>query len=289
MRVNAGTWTFLAPPGLQDVTGYSFKARGARELLDVQAASMPDDAHDLDSLLAARRLELESGLPGAFTIAGEGTAQLAGLAARTLTFGFSDGGEASCERWALAQETRDSYIQIAYAADADDEQAEARFEHVLASASRTDAASPTPAGFVRRWAGCMWLDVPAHLEPPRRYHYLASDEALRLEVAVYAEQAAPSIARELQQDTARGESIAGSTSRDLVAGAIRGTLYTYTRSRSDGRVTIEESVRRAQLAAWRGTVVHLLGRARRGDEAPLDAAVMAVIHSLEQVPAVGGP
>lgn len=288
MRVYAGTWSFLAPPGLQDVTGYSFKARGARELLDVQAARMPDDAHDLDSLLAARRLELEGGLPGAFTIAGEGTAQFAGLAARTLTFGFTDGGEASCERWALAQDTRDSYVQIAYAAPADADEAQARFDHALASASLTDATSATPGGWARRWAGCLWLDVPEHLDPPRRYHYLASDEALRVEVAVHAERLAPSITRELQQDTARGESITGSTSREFVAGAIRGQLYTYTRSRSDGRATIEESVRRAQIAAWRGSAVHLFGRARRGDEALLEATVLAILQSLEQV-AVRGP
>lgn len=281
MFITVDTFRFVPPTGFTDVTGYTFKAHDAGELLDVSAGLLPAGTYTLDALLAARRDELELGLPGSIRIDGEGATVLAGLPARTLAFSFSDRGRPIREHWVLALDTVDSYIQLSSSALAQDEAARTRFAHVVSSASWTEAASPVPAGWVRRWAGKLWLDVPLHLHLPRTYQFNSADEAIRLEVAHFRDGVPPSIERELAQDTARGEVVTSRSSRELRVGPLRGTLHAFTLSGVEDDVTIDDVVRRAHFDVAH-CAVHIYGRARRTDEGALDAAFNGLTASLEQ-------
>lgn len=281
MLIDVDTFRFATPPAFIDVTGYCFKAHGRKELLDVGASVLPEGVDTLDALFAERRGELLLGLPGV-RIDREGATRLAGLPARTLDFSFSDGAGRASERWVLALDTPESYIQLSCAAPSEDEAAWTRFEHVVESASLTGATAPAPPGWVRRWAGKLWLDVPVHLGLPRTYQFLSIDEAIRIEVAHFRDGAAPAIDDELAQDTAHGEVVAARSRRDIRVGPLRGTLYTFTLSGLEDDVTIDDVVHRAHLdIAHRD--VHVYGRAPRADEGALDAAFQALLASLEQI------
>ena len=281
MFITIDTFRFVPPTGFADVTGYSFRARGAKELIDVSAGVLPAGIDTLDALLAERRSELELGLPGSIQIDGEGATVLAGLPARTLAFSFSDGGGRIREHWALALDTAESYVQLSSSALAEDEAARARFAHVVDSASWTEEPSLTPAGWVRRWAGKLWLDVPAHLQLPRTYRFNSADEAIRLEVAHFPDGAPPAIESELAQDTAHGEVVTTRSSRELRVGPLRGALHEFTLSGVEDAVTIDDVVRRAHFDIGHRDV-HIYGRARRADEGALDAAFNVLVASLEQ-------
>jgi len=282
MFITIDTFRFVPPTGFTDVTGYSFKAQGAKELLDVSAGLLPARIYTLDALLAERRAELELGLPGAIRIDGEGATVLAGLPARTLVFSFSDGGRRIREHWVLALDTVETYIQLSSSALAEDEAARTRFAHVVHSAAWTEAPSPTPAGWVRRWAGKLWLDVPKHLHPPRSYQFNSADEAIRLEVAHFRDGAPPAIEREIAQDTARGEVVTTRSSRELRVGPLRGTLHAFRLSGVEDGVAIDDVVRRAHFDIGHRDV-HIYGRARRTDEGALDAAFGGLVASLEPI------
>lgn len=79
MFITIDTFRFVPPTGFADVTGYSFRARGAKELIDVSAGVLPAGIDTLDALLAERRRGLKLGLPGSIQIDGEGATVLAGL------------------------------------------------------------------------------------------------------------------------------------------------------------------------------------------------------------------
>ena len=80
MFITIDTFRFVPPTGFADVTGYSFRARGAKELIDVSAGVLPAGIDTLDALLAERRRELELGLPGSIQIDGEGATVLGQIA-----------------------------------------------------------------------------------------------------------------------------------------------------------------------------------------------------------------
>lgn len=282
MIVTVDTFRFASPPAFTDVTGYSFKAHGAKELIDVSADILPAGIDTLDALLAARRESLAAGLPGAVQIDGEGTTQLAGLPARTLEFSFSDHGTRFSEQWVLVLDTAESYVQVSGSAPAADEAARIRFAQVLQSASWTEPQSPPPAGWVRRWAGKLWLDVPVHLEPPRTYAFVSADESIRIEVAHFAHGAPPSIDDELAMDTSHGEVVTARASRQLRVGPLRGILHTFTLAGAEDGVIIDDALRRAHFDINHRDV-HIYGRTRRAAEVALDATFQALVASLEQV------
>ena len=196
MRIDLGDLAFTTPPGFTDITGYSFKAPGEKELCEVTGGALPMGVSDVDRLLAERRGELEDGLPGAIVIEGEGTTTLAGRPARTLTFAILDRTGRFRERWALALDTATSYLQISYSAREDNQFAAERFEHIIASASLAEVALSAPPGYVRRWVGKLWLDIPEHLLPPRTYKFLSQDEATRLQIAFVTEASEPTISED---------------------------------------------------------------------------------------------
>ena len=282
MLVNTDTFRFTSPAAFTDVTGYSFTAHGAKELIDVSADILPAGIDTLDALLAARRESLESGLPGAIQIDGEGTTLLAGLPARTLDFSFDADGARFCEQWVLVLDTPESYVQVSSSARAEDEAAHLRFADVLRSASWTEPPSPPGAGRVRRWAGKLWLDVPVHLEPPRTHAFVSADESIRIEVAHFPHGAPPAIDSELAMDTSHGEVVTARASQQVRAGPLRGLLHTFTLAGAEDGVIIDDVLRRAHFEVnHRG--VHIYGRARRSDEAALDAGFDALVASLERV------
>ena len=282
MRIDHGDLGFSTPPALNDVTGYSFKApRPERELCEVTSGALPAGVRDLDGLLADRRDHVD--IPGASLIEGEGTTRLAGLPARTLTFVILDVQARYRERWALALDTPDTCVQIAYSGPADNVLIEPRFLHVVASASLDQASLPTPPDYVRRWAGKLWIDVPAHLAPPRNYQFLSVDETRRLTVQFFPAAAEPTIESELVEDQALGETVREQSSAEIATPYLTGTRHLVKLVRTEAGLLIEEVVVRVHLRRGDVAVVHVSGRAPSIDEARLDAEVDALVQSFSGV------
>lgn len=279
MRIDVNDLSFSAPPGFTDVTGYSFEAPAPeRELCDVGGGPLFGEVRDLDDLFADRRRTVD--IPGASVIEGDGATTLAGLSARTLTYTILDEEGPCRERWAMAIDTPDTYLQIAYAARADNDRAEARFLHVVESASFVPESFTTPPGYVRRWTGKLWIDIPDHLAPPRRYQFLARDETRRLAVAFFPGVAEPSIEGELAEDVTLGETVRERSSTEITTPHLTGTRYRFALVRSEGGLLIDEVVVRVHLRLRDIPVVHVSGRAPSIDEALLAAEVDALVASV---------
>lgn len=283
MRIDVGDLGFSTPTGFTDLTGYSFKAPADKELCEVTGGDLPPGVTDLDGLLAERRGELEDGLPGAIIIEGEGTTVLAGLPARTLTFAILDRTGRCRERWALALDTATSYLQISYSAREDNQFAAERFEHIVASASFAEVALSASPGYVRRWVGKLWLDIPEHLLPPRTYKLVSQDEATRLQVAFVTEASEPTIERELAQDTSLGEEVRERSSVEITTTELTGTLHTFKLARAQDGILLEDVVLRAHLQLHRIPVVHVYGRGPSVDALALRALVDALAESVTPV------
>lgn len=283
MRIQIGTLEFESPVGFKDITGYSFKSRDREELCEVGGGPLPLGVSDLDGLVADRRSDLEDGLPGLAIVQATGGAVLAGLPARTLTIGILDDEAPRREQWALALDTRETYLQISYGSRADNDLAEARFLHVVASASFTLPAMEAPAGYTRRWTGKLWIDIPSHLEPPRTYQFLSTDETMRLEIAILADTAEPTIDAEIEQDSAHGEEVRDQTSADLGTADLTGTLHAYHLTRTEDDILVDDAVRRAHVQRDGAPIAHVFGRAPSVDEAALEAAVRELIESISEI------
>ncbi len=286
MRIHVGNLGFTTPKGFRDTSAYSFQTPDRKEKCEVEGGRLPREVRDLDAMLKDRRGDLEDGLRGVLVITGQGRAVLDGLPARTLTFGIREGGVGYQGSLALALDTPGSYVQIAYACRADDAEAVARFGHIVASASFTVEGSATPEGFIRRWAGKLWLDVPAHLEPPLTYQFLSPDETMRLLVSFVRAGAEPSINSEIDEDTALGEVVKERGRADLTtphAPYVSGTAYRFVLTRGEDGISYEDVVRRAHLAVDGVPAVHVYGRAPTIDEPALDAAFDALVASVERV------
>jgi hypothetical protein len=281
MRIDARDLGFTAPPGFTDATGYSFEAEGPeKELCDVGGGPLQGEIRDLDGLFADRRATAD--IPGASVIEGEGTTTLAGLPARTLTFLILDDEARYREHWAMALDTPDSYVQIAYSARADNPLATPRFLHAVASASFSPASLPTPAGYVRRWAGKLWLDVPAHLLPPRVYQFVSADETRRLEVGFFPAEREPSIESELARDLASGGAVTERSRAEITTPELTGARHAFTITRTEEGVLVQEVVVRAHLRLRDVPVAHVFGRAPSIDAAQLAAEVDALVQSLTE-------
>lgn len=282
MRIQIGNLSFESPAGFKDVTGYAFKARAGKELCDVGGGPLPTGVSDLDGLVADRRSDVADGLRSAASITDGGATTLAGHPARTLTIGIHEGGQVQRERWALALDTATTYVQVAYSGRLDDALLAERFQHVVASATATMVAFPTPDGYVRRWAGRLWVDIPSHLEPPRSYQFVSPDETMRLGISFLAAASEPTIEREIEQDATLGEEVRARTSAEITTPDLTGTLHAYQLTRTEDDILIDESVRRAHLRLQGLPVAHVFGRAPSVDAAALDAAVRALLDSLTE-------
>ena len=282
MRIHVGTLSFESPQGFRDVTGYSFENRDTEELCDVGGGPLPVGVKDLDGLVADRRSDIDDGMANLAIIEGTNRTVLAGLPAQTLTIGILDEDARRRERWTLALDTRETYLQISYASRADDDLAEARFLHVVASASFTLLATPVPEGYVRRWTGKLWADIPSHLVPPRTYQFLSRDETMRLEVWLLTGDDEPTIESEIEQDSAHGEEVRDQTSSDIAIGDLTGTLHAYHLTRTDDDILVDDVVRRAHLRLHGAPVAHVFGRAPSIDEAALEAEIRDLIESISR-------
>jgi hypothetical protein len=283
MRIHVGNLGFESPPGFNDVTGYSFKGPGGNELCEVSGGALPVGVSDLDGLVADRRSDLEDGMRDRAIVESTSDTVLAGLPAKTLTTAILDDRARVRERWTFALDTRETYLQISYSSRADDDAAEARALHVVASASFSLPATPVPEGYTRRWTGKLWIDIPSHLAPPRTYQFVSADETTRLEVAFVTAANQPSIDLSIEQDTTLGEEVRAQTSAAITTPALTGTLHSYHLTRTEDEILIDELVQRAHLVRDGVPVVHVSGRAPSIDGPALEAAIQAIIDSLSGI------
>lgn len=283
MRISVDRFSFEAPQGFEDITNYTFKDRKRQELLTVTFGARPPEARDLHSLLATRRDNLEM-VPAPVKVEGEQDTKVDGLPGRMLWFTFEDAGVSYRERWAVALPMPDTYLQISYAALADDEKAAERFAHILSSVvpARKEPPPSSPPDFVRRWAERMSLDVPAALAPPPTYQFTAKDGAT-LVLSAYSNDPAnrpPSEAAEKAQDSARGAEL-GETQQTYFRGATaEGPILTYSVTSHDAALPPQEEVRRAHLTLAGGIVVHIAGRAPVGST-EMETAFQKLIESVQ--------
>ncbi len=284
MRISLDKFSFDAPPGFEDVTSYTFKDQRKRGLLTVTFGARPVEAHDLHSLLAIRRANLEMALAGDAKIEAESDVRVDGLPGRMLSFQFEDAGEKYRDRWAVALPGPDTYLQISYVALADDEEASHRFQHILASVvpARKQPPTTSPPGFVRRWAKRMSLDVPAVLAPPRTYQFV-SKNGTTLTLRAYSSaptMQAPTEMEERAEDAAGGTEL-GETERLQFRGPnAEGLVVTYPLTSHDPARPEREVVRRAYLSLSGGISVHIAARAPL-ESAEMEPAFQRLIKSIQ--------
>jgi hypothetical protein len=284
MRIDAGQFSFSPPPGLDDISGYYFIAREGPGRIEVSGGFLSHGVSDLDGMVGDRRSEIPVPMES------QAMATLDGVPARTLSF-TAPGLVALRGRLAIALDPAPSeglrYVQIAFLARADDDGEAACFAHVVASASFAGAVEPAqppapPEGWVRRYAGRLWLDVPESLPPPRTYVFRSPDEAMRFEVAVVDASDEPGIEEELAFDLSLGGTLKDRTRTDIARGRLTGTLHAYTITRAEDGVLHDDVVRRAHLLLRDVPVAHVSGRAPSIDAPALEAALDTLLGSIEE-------
>lgn len=283
MRISLDRFSFETPQGFEDNTNYTFKDPKRQELLTVTFGARPPEARDLPSLLAIRRANLEA-LPNPVKVEGESDTRVDGLPGRMLSFQFEEAGASYRERWAVALPAPDTYLQISYAAPANDEKAAQRFQHMLSSVvpARKEPTASSPAGYVRRWAKRMSLDVPAVLAPPRNYQFAAKDRAT-LVLSAYSNDPAmraPTEIEERAQDSARGAELGETERSPFYSPHAEGLILTYSLTSHDPGLPEREEVRRAHLTLSDGTIVHVAARGPMGS-AEMETAFLRLIESVE--------
>ncbi len=285
MRIDLERSSFIVPPGFRDMTNYSFKQapRQPMELLTVMFEPMPPDVKGLDELMERRRQRVE--------VAGEDLGvnkpqqptptTLAGLEARQTTYTMED-DEGKFREWmVVAMINPSQYVQVTYMAQASDSKAEARFNHIRDSAILAGrprpAAGAAPAGFVRRSAGQMTLDVPAGLQPPRVYLFISADERIRLTINENLAKAGPTPLapdENLRARTADGSQLGELRSSDFTVGGGRGSLVGSTLTSPAGK----RSAVFQGLVVFEGNVM-----VQYGGQGPVESAkeVEAAVRALQ--------
>lgn len=288
MRISLDLISFSVPPGFKDVTGYTFSAPDTIDLLDVTYGRLPSGVTTVEALAEHRRSEALDALPGVARVVGGGPATLAGLPARTLIFEKrDDDGVADRERWTLAIHEPRSYVQVADVSRQDDPDALQRFNRSLESASLVDSAGAPLPGFVRRWAGAFWIDVPSYLLPPPTYQFASLDEKMRIEVTDHGDSP-PLLEQDLATDTSLGEEVVAQSSEDVSAGAALAVVHSLRLRRDDYDGPVEEALLRAEVRAGPRSEVHVMARGPAARERPLREALDHLLQSIEAVARGGG-
>jgi hypothetical protein len=287
MRIDLERSSFVVPPGFRDITNYSFKSEAGQpqELLTVMYEPVPPDVNGLDALMESRRQRLDvagddlgMGKPEAAK-----PTTLAGLEARQTSYVLDDGEEKYREWMVVALISPSQYVQVTYMASASDRRAQSRFEHIrqsaiLAGRPRPGAATAS-AGFTRRAAGQMTLDVPASLRPPPVYLFTSTDEKISLTINENTAASSPSAAPEdnLRAQTADGSKLGELRSSDIAVGGGRGRLTSSTLTSPAGRRT----------AVWQGVlffdqkwIVQFSGEGPLEQAKEVEAAVAALQRSI---------
>jgi hypothetical protein len=286
MRIALQQFSFEVPQGFEDWTNYTFKERAQTQVLTVSRGKRPREASDLRALLASRRAELERLVPGPLTMEAEVEGVIAQWPARLLVFSFVDRQTRFREQWAVAFDTPQTYVQISYATPAEDAAAAARFAHILRSVTPSGAPDrlEAPAGFVRRWAGICFLDVPEQLAPPRSYLFSTVDEKTQLVLTVYDLQdparPEPSLEQEVVEDAQRG-TVSEQTLASFAIGASQGRFLTYIVEAETPEGQVRDTCRRALVQLGDRVRMHLYGRAQAADADWLEQIMTAWIRTFE--------
>lgn len=283
MRIDVDNYSFSVPWGFFDSSDYTYTVIGGEELLVVTTGTVPALADTLDDLLLLRRQELSS-LPGMVTIEAEGASRMGDRPARTITFRLHDRPGDRRERWGLACDGPDRYVQLCHVVPADDERAEGRFDHIMGSVAWSESLHDAPVGWRRRRARGVWLDVPAAFTVPRSYQLYNQDETIRLDVIHDHSGDATSVERALAREAAPGEVVASAVTVETLVRELPGTVHAMTFRDPEMGASGEVLVRIARFALPQGPTVLFCGRADRAHEQPLEVAFETLVRSL-QVPA----
>jgi hypothetical protein len=91
------------------------------------------------------------------------------------------------EWWAIALLSKASFVQIVYYAPVLDAAALSRLRRILSSVVPEEQTTPRPvaAGFTRRSAGRITLDVPSALNPPSTFSFDSRDGKVTLELSIF--------------------------------------------------------------------------------------------------------
>jgi hypothetical protein len=247
MRIEMDRFSFEMPSGFEDNTNYTFKDRNEQENLTVSFGERPPEATSLRKLMAVRRGNLDLEMSEDTKIEAEADTRVDGLPGRMLVYTFKSGNRSFRARWAIALPAPEMYLQISYIASAADAKAGQRFNHICDSAvaARKTVLTATPAGYVRRWAERMTLDVPLSLSPPLVYEFLNRENRDISLLLQYQEPQHPRTMPSTQEDLARDAAvgvIGDRQSRALAGDYGTGSLTSYSIT------ALGESETRAHLA-----------------------------------------
>ena len=289
MRIDAGRFSFVTPANLDDTTGYTFKSGDDREVLTVSRGAVPAGVSGLDALLEDRKSGLLGLMGDRVALESPTTTTLGPWPARALSFTFQDRRESFREHWAVALLSAREYVQLSYATRDRDPAAVARFEAILGSAalegSPERASHRAPEGLVSRWAGAIYVDVPAGLAPPRTYSFGTADEALQLWLTAYSATSAtplePSLEQEIRLEDEKVGVVRERRTSTCTIGerAAECATYAFDLETPDGNV--EYTCRRVRLPLENGVRLHVYARSTDRDGAKLAALVDSLLSSVQ--------
>jgi hypothetical protein len=280
--------SFEAPLGFEDLTNYTFRSPDGARRLVVHDVTRLEGHASLLAAVAGYQYQVQAVLKAADVSASSGLDMRAdGTATAVLTFVLEDGGGAAAgtrfKEWSgFAQFVDGSGAQVTVAAPEGDPEAEAQFRQALASVlpRALDAArqATTPAGYVRRQAGRVVLDVPESFRPPDRYQFISPDKKVRL----YLHLAAPG-----DRDDApavMGAPVPPGASRAQLA-TDRGAAYDLYQTKQEGAAgAVERYDGRQSVTLPNGVRVHLAAQSPPGAEGPMKQALDALAASVKPPP-----
>ena len=269
--------TFAIPENLIDITPYDFRDNQRRESLMVGYGTLPRGVTTVEALMADRRKEYEfkSGTKIKPIIVSNGL--ILGLKARRLQFTIDSELEvAGC--WVVAILDNSNYIQISYGGREGDTSVE-RSSHIFSSIRRAGNWPQASAGYKRRHAGTITLEVPERLNPPHTFQLVSFGEKIGVEIRLPNPDSTPTtLDMAVLVDASVG--VVHNQQTKLLEGIDgQGSTISYYLTRSEPN-TEAQFVRRSQLTVA-GKTIQISGKAPLADAPELEAMLARVIASLQ--------
>src|SRR5579862_2510669 len=189
-RMSISEIRFSLPEGMTDNTVYVFASEQKdflqQENLMVSHDRIPDGVRDLDGLVRNRLDELKAVAPGDLKVSEDVPSKLGAIPARRLDI-MASAEAASMRTLDLLAVMKDgTYMQLAYKVRPRDADAVHRLDYIAGTLSRPGQINaPSAAGFTRRQAGAVSLEIPSDLRPPSDYLFLFPAGQGRLEMHIW--------------------------------------------------------------------------------------------------------
>ena len=290
MHIELEKFSFDVSSNLADLTVYNFNTKDEVNL-DVSYSRAEGNVRDSSGSIADFRAELKSMLGEAARIESEKNTTIVNLPAREIIYtAVVENGKTLRGIVADAYDPSNNHIlRMAYTKqNGGAVETAAEFEQMRNSAACAGKPSDkkSSAGYTRRFAGAITLDVKESLHPPQRFSFGSTFDKVQpdLELSFYLE---PDTPPSFERDKAADEKSFGKINDEAVSspvknGAVEGTQYRYSLiEKPYPNVAAKEYVvRRAYIKLPNGIEVHLFGNAASERAADLDIYFTEILSSI---------